>query len=373
LIIAGASARAAAASALRAGFAPWCADLFADADLARGCPVRRISGGEYPHGLPRILAEAPPGPWLYTGALENHPRVVEGVARPLLGNPAAVLRRVRDPRLVHAVLSRHGVRCPEIAGNAPDERRRWLVKPKRSAGGAQIRVWSQGMAWYARHGYVQERIDGDSYAAVYVGCTGGAGLVGVTRQLVGEPWLHAAPFHYCGSVGPVELPASASAALDRMGNALATEFGLRGLFGVDFILNDDEPWPVEVNPRYTASVEVIERATGRRLIAEHAGAFGGPGNFANLPPRAPAIHGKAILFAPAMTAFPARGPWDAALNAALSDVNVAFADLPRAGAVIDSGAPVLTAFAREDSVAECIEELRRLATGLYRLFDAAVK
>jgi predicted ATP-grasp superfamily ATP-dependent carboligase len=337
-----------------------------------------------------MLAEAPAGPWLYTGALENHPRVVERVDRPLLGNPAAVLRRVRDPRLVHAVLSRHGVRCPEIAGGEPDLPRPWLVKPRRSAGGAQIRAWSPGVAWDARRSYLQERIDGGSHAAVYVARPEGAELIGVTRQLVGEPWLHAAPFHYCGSVGPVQLSASASATLERIGNALVAEFGLRGLFGVDFIVHRDEPWPVEVNPRYTASMEIIERATERMLMAEHMRAFpggarsqlqsagavaaaGASGKFANTPPHPSgrSVHGKTILFAPVRLALPPRGPWDAALKGSLSDATVAFADLPRAGTAIERGAPVLTAFAGADNVVECIEELRHIAAELYRLVEVS--
>ena len=32
-----------------------------------------------------------------------------------------------------------------------------------------------------------------------------------------------------------------------------------GLFGVDFILDGDDVWTLEVNPRYTASVEIVER------------------------------------------------------------------------------------------------------------------
>ena len=44
-------------------------------------------------------------------------------------------------------------------------------------------------------------------------------------------------------------------------------FGLAGWFGVDFILRDGIPWPVEINPRYTASVEIHELASGRSLLA----------------------------------------------------------------------------------------------------------
>src|ERR1700733_2287062 len=90
LLIFGASARAAAFSALRAGLQPWCADLFADLDLAYCSRVTRVPGKEYPHAFLSLLQEAPPGPWMYAGGLENHPDLVEQMAqaRPLWGNKA---------------------------------------------------------------------------------------------------------------------------------------------------------------------------------------------------------------------------------------------------------------------------------------------
>ena len=51
LLIFGASTRAAAFSALRAGLRPWCADLFGDADLVSRCPTIRMPAGDYPHGI----------------------------------------------------------------------------------------------------------------------------------------------------------------------------------------------------------------------------------------------------------------------------------------------------------------------------------
>src|SRR5687767_3221982 len=98
LLFFGASARAAAFSALRAGLRPWCADLFADADLRRRCPATRLAG-RYPAAFAQLLRDAPPGPWMYTGGLENHPRLVGRMARlrPLWGNGEESLRRARDP------------------------------------------------------------------------------------------------------------------------------------------------------------------------------------------------------------------------------------------------------------------------------------
>ena len=86
-LILGASTRAAAFSALRAGLTPWCADLFADADLHMRCHVERVIPHEYPQCFVKLAENAPAGPWMYTGALENHPAIVEriGRRRPLWG------------------------------------------------------------------------------------------------------------------------------------------------------------------------------------------------------------------------------------------------------------------------------------------------
>src|SRR5205085_906785 len=82
--------------------------------------------------------------------------------------------------------------------------------------------------------------DGEPQAAIFCATDGGCELLGVTRQLVGEPWLHAPPFRYCGSVGPLSLPSIEP--WQRLGAAVAAFAGLRGLFGIDAILRDGGPW-----------------------------------------------------------------------------------------------------------------------------------
>ena len=146
LIIVGASARAAAFSALRAGLRPCCFDLFADADLRARCHVEAIPAREYPRSLPGQVAGAPPGPWLYTGGPENHPEIVARIARdrPLLGNDAEVLRLVRDPVFVSNLLRSAGLPYAEVSLREPDDGRAWLAKPCASAGGTGIRVWRPG-------------------------------------------------------------------------------------------------------------------------------------------------------------------------------------------------------------------------------------
>jgi predicted ATP-grasp superfamily ATP-dependent carboligase len=374
IAIVGASARAAAFSALRAGLQPWCADLFADVDLQAVCPVVQVQRHNYPQGLRAILQSAPDVPWIYTGALENRPGLVRqlGTLRHLWGNGPLVLRRVRQPWLVEGILREAGLACPRTWNprRPLPSRGRWLVKPLAGAGGLGITPW-QGRPVPSTKAYVQECIDGEPCSAVYVGRGEGEGrgamLLGVTRQLIGQPWLFASGFQYCGSIGPLRLSAATATRFAQLGDVCAARLGLRGLFGVDCILRDEVPYPVEINPRYPASVEVLEQALGIQALALHCRAFmAEPDPLASRPPaQTPAIVGKAILFARDDLTVPAQGPWVAELAQSCLELR-AFADLPHAGQVITGGQPVMTVFARADSLAACLEALQRAARALTR-------
>jgi predicted ATP-grasp superfamily ATP-dependent carboligase len=376
LLIVGASARAAAFSALRAGLQPWCVDLFADCDLQRRCSATRLEE-RYPHGFARFLDNAPLGPWMYTGGLENWPRLVERWARrrPLWGNRGPALDAARNPEHVASLLRSHSIPAPGLwrADQTPPSSGCWLLKPRHGASGIGIRSWSSDESLtLSREAYLQEFIEGQSLGLLFLGDGRTARFLGMTHQLVGESWLHAAPFRYCGSIGPLDAQTIRHPALDTLGHLLASACFLEGLFGVDGILHDGMFFPVEINPRYTASVEVLEYATASALLTWHAHVF----THGQLPPAPPALPlegtiGKAILFARADLLFPAEGPWMAELRSPqpLEELP-AFADIPAAGERIEAGGPILTFFARADCYASCEDTLRRIAADLDRwLFE----
>jgi predicted ATP-grasp superfamily ATP-dependent carboligase len=373
LLLVGASVRAAAFSALRAGLRPWCVDLFADVDLRQRCTVTRLTG-RYPEGFWRFLNSGPPGPWLYSGGLENRPRLVQRMAqrRPLWGNAETALARCRDPQYVAAALRSAGLPAPAVteAAEQSSPARRWLLKPRRSAGGNGIRFWTpKDDSWNKNDVYCQEFIEGQPLSLLFLGDGRTAYLLGGTRQLVGEPWLHAAPFHYCGSIGPLAAGLVQRPSLAALGHVLASQCVLKGLFGVDGVLRDGTFWPVEINPRYSASVEVLEHALGTPMLQWHAHVF----THHRLPDRP--VHtadhsraiGKAILFARADLHFPADGPWLAELRSPKPvQLLPGFADIPAAGERIDKGKPILTFFAAADSLSACEEALRQIAVDLDR-------
>jgi uncharacterized protein len=381
ILLFGASTRAAAFSALRAGLRPWCADLFADRDLQRLCEVVSVRG-KYPGAFLEALRSAPPGPWMYTGGLENHPRLIRGMSRlrELWGNDAGAVQLARNPLCVATAVRAAGLACPAVLGGEQTSSRalacadrRWLGKPLKGAGGRGISFWGgERIAGVGAKKYVQEFVEGDTAAAIYVGNAQSARLLGVTRQLIGPSFCHAAAFQYCGSVGPLEIGRELRGALQRMGDALTAACQLRGLFGVDGVLRDDTFWPVEVNPRYTASIEVLERATGLQALAWHRAVFDATAPQPLSSAGASEVIGKAILMARQDFVFPSAGPWETALEEPVSIAETgAFADIPEPGEHFKAGRPIMTLFARAGSLAACVEELERRAVDLDRcLFGA---
>jgi predicted ATP-grasp superfamily ATP-dependent carboligase len=363
LIILGASARAAAFSAHRAGMRPWCVDLFADADLTRRFPACKVPLDAYPHALIASLKDAPDGPVIYTGGLENHPGVIARIDRPVWGNPPEVLRRVRSPFLLADVLREYGMPTLALRADPPSagDERQWLLKPLRGSGGVGIRRYTGRAFFDPRTHYLQEYSPGKCFGAVLVGLQGRAILIGVTRLIYSE-WLHAPPFHYAGSL----LTAAADReAVQRIGDVIAARFSLRGVFGVDLVRHPktQDFRVLEVNPRYTASVEVFERAYGRPLLDLHRAAFEDRHVDWHLP--APTvITGKAILYAREALTIPTDGPWPDAFTA--DPARVEYADIPHAGEAVPRGRPVLTLFADGATDGECLAALRRKAETLDR-------
>ena len=244
-------------------------------------------------------------------------------------------------------------------------RRQVASEAARRAGGLGIQAY-RGQPYNPRTHFPQERIDGIPCSAVFVGGKVGTRLLGVTRQLIGTPWLNASPFHYAGNLGPLLLDQVTRSHWRCIGDALGQTFHLRGLFSVDAIERDGVPWPIEINPRYTASIELLERAFDKAFLSWHSAAIASSNPLA-MDLAAPArIFGKAILYAHSTFAFPEHGPWLAALEAGADLDALDYADIPHAGEEIEQGQPVLTLFASATTVSDCEMRLQEKAATLAR-------
>lgn len=265
VLIIGASVRAAAQSAVRAGWNVVASDMFGDADLRAVAEFVPIEN--YPEDFAHIIAARPELPVLYTGGLENYPKLLDLPAT-LWGNRGRSVRASRDVFHWSSTLQSAGFEIAELTewNQPPRIGTDWLVKSNRSAGGGGV-MRADSATHPNPDSYYQRRIDGPTIAAVFVAEADRTELFGVTRQLTGLAAMEAGPFAYCGSVGPVNVDSKTWRTMSDIGGLLSREFVLRGVFGIDFVLSGNGvPIPVEVNPRYTASVEVLELVTGLSLL-----------------------------------------------------------------------------------------------------------
>jgi predicted ATP-grasp superfamily ATP-dependent carboligase len=377
VLIAGVSTRAAAESAACAGFAVTAIDAFGDLDQHPS--VRSVSLAQNFTARAAALAAQTIecDAVAYLSSFENHPKAISTLAegRALWGNPPEIVRRVRDPLVLAEALRKRGHRVPQVSyvvsgfltaeASAKAVSRtvdKWLVKPLASGGGQRIHIWDHATP-LPRGCYLQEFIDGPSGSIVFVAAGGRAVPLGISRQLVGEPAFGAEGFQYSGNIltaasGDVE-------AVTALAQAVVDEFGLVGVNGIDFIARDNGPCAIEVNPRWCASMELVERAYGVSVFEAHASACTS-GRLADFDlvrtrPSAGAV-GKAVIYA--------RGDVTVGDTRAWLTNHENIRDIPRPGSRISSGRPVCTIFAGAPDGPTCHEALVESASRVYAQLEA---
>jgi len=374
ILIAGVSVRGLAESAVRSGLGHRivAVDHFGDFDLrrlGRSRSIKRDLG--LPYDVRHLLTACRDLAFealVYCANLENHPSAVEVLRRGkrLLGNDAPVLSAVRDPARFFGFLGQTDIPAPRICFSAQEMAAHgpgvsWLRKPIRSGGGHGIAVHPPGAPLEPGH-LLQERVDGLPCSAVFVADGRECRLLGISEQLIGEKAFGCDRFRYCGSIlGPVGSGGVEwSDLVDRTRQvvcAIAREFQLVGVNGMDFVLRGGAVCPLEINPRYTASMELVERAYGVNIFEAHLDACQG---------RLPAFEfgarvngeflGKAILYAAEPLVFHDPATW----------FERGARDLPFDGERIGRGKPVCTIFSRGATRAECYNRLVEAAADVYR-------
>ncbi len=221
-----------------------------------------------------------------------------------------------------------------------------------------MRAWRRGTL-IPRGCYLQERVEGTPGSVVFVAAGRQAVPLAVSRQIVGEHAFGAAGYRYCGNI----LATVDAELLDRacaLARAVAEEFDLVGVNGVDFIARGGVPYAIEVNPRWSSSMALVERAYGFSVFGAHAAAcvdgtlpaF----DLAQVQRGAGSIDavGKAVVFARREVMVGDTTAWLAESGA---DVDATIGDVPRPGDRIARGRPVCTVYASGVDEASCYAAL----------------
>jgi predicted ATP-grasp superfamily ATP-dependent carboligase len=369
VLLTGVSMRAAAQSAIKAGYHTLTIDAFADLDLplAKKKMVKSELGGRFnARRAGKDARGVEVDAVVYGSGFEDDSRAVALLSRgrALWGNPPQVLKQVRSPRRLLEGLARQGFQVPRIFepgdGTAPPAGIPWLEKPFCSGGGHGIRPW-QGSDVTAGC-YLEEFIDGSPGSIVFVARDGRAVPLGISRQLAGEAAFGATGFQYCGSIlsHPADLfdrGVAVASTAHALAMAVARDYGLVGLNNLDFIARRGVAYPVEVNPRWSASVELVERAHGFSMFGLHADACSrGTLPDDRMPLCLRRAVGKAIVFARRDLFVERTREW-----LWWHDV----ADVPRPRTVIRRGEPICTVFADAPTARECHSALVHRAARIH--------
>ncbi len=341
ILLVGLTTRAIAESARRAGCEIVTIDLFGDLDQKRLCENVSLRERGLRYSAVAFLAVAGELRYdavAYCGGLENEPDLLAALAagRTLLGNGPETLRRVRSPDVLFPFLSSRGFAVPRTVGvGAPLPRGgRWLVKPIRGGGGRGIGFWD-GQPLPAGV-ILEEYLEGVPASAVFVADGRQSVLLGSTEQLPGPTG-----FAYGGNLLPLDVPRAALDEVRAIAEAVTAEFELRGLNGFDFVLRHGRPVVVEVNPRYCASMELVDRAAGVSVFGMHLAALRGA-----LPTEVKAgggSWGKAIVYARSTVSVGDTLAWLAR----------GVRDVPHRGEVIVKGHPICTVLAQGPTRGVC--------------------
>lgn len=345
LLIAAVSGRALARAAADAGYVPLVADFFADADtqeMAHACrkmpgAIRRGFQWRSLNAALTALAKESPAPirgLVYGSGFEDRTALLTRIAErwPLIGNDAETVEAIKAPERFFALLDELGVPHPETVMERPRKAAGWVAKRRGGAGGSH--VVPGRLQKHATDVYYQALVEGRAVSALFVANGRNARVLGFSEQ-----WTAAAPgklWRYGGAVQPAALSERAAAAMTEAVKRVTKACGLKGLGSADFMVAQNQPYLLEINPRPGGTLDIFASAANPPLALHLAGAIEG-----RLPRKPLALEGaaaSAILYAPERLIVPRSMVWPAWA-----------ADLPHPGERIDKERPICTVQARAGS------------------------
>lgn len=288
--IVGYSARALSAAAVDLGYDVIAVDAFGDQDLLDMASCVTVTN--WPHDIAACISQVDCDAWLLAGGMEHHTHLLSQLSQraPILGPTATQMRQLRSVRYWRELAD-----CDARLGWPATSRSRIqlgdcdvLFKPFRGSGGAfiaclpSIAANAPDDSSPAKRGYWQAFVKGKSLGVTMMLTDTGVSLCGATASLTAADWPAPTPFIYRGSIGPISLTTRQQTAVLNMAARVREQLGYRGWLQADFVEGEDENddgrlWLLEINPRWTAGMEVLHScriADDQSPLAQHLAAVG---------------------------------------------------------------------------------------------------
>jgi predicted ATP-grasp superfamily ATP-dependent carboligase len=280
VLVIGYNTRHITCSAKRAGFYVEAVSHYKDHDLIKCGDVTRFIRDEFPGVI--TDADFKSVKALVRGLEYDHAILAAGfetldIPR-IAGNPPSLSSFVNDKHYLRDKLRSLGYPVPEHFDIEDNLSFPVILKPKRGAGGFKNVLvrdkqhLTRSIDQYHENGwddfFLEQYINGIDASASVLSTGKQAITIAINEQLIGQKNLGPLRrFSFCGSVTP--LKTSFAREIEEISNSIATDLGLVGTNGIDFIIGANGPVVIEINPRFQGTLDTIEGALGINVVDAH--------------------------------------------------------------------------------------------------------
>ena len=230
----------------------------------------------------------------------------------------------------------------EISNNYPDKQ--FILKPLQGSGGYNINMLDNAnkIEFNDSEFMMQEYVSGVSLSSSVLSTKSEAKTITNTRLFTENDFEKNNSFVYVGNALPLtgnsvmanvkDIDNVNSEMCDASEN-LICKFNLIGSNGVDYILNEDGLYVIEINPRLQGTFECVEKSFGINMLDAHIKACNG--EIIKIP-KAKYYSFKKIIYSPTRMKY--------------SKINLDnIYDLPHPGSITEKGEPLLTIIDKDES------------------------
>lgn len=338
IVIAAISSRAYVQAALEAGFEVIAIDAFADVDtqsLAKKAIQIDVSGGQFDakqllNALNQLELSDCMG-FAYGAGFEAQPDLLDQIALilPIIGNTAEVITQCKQPQSFFALCEQLNMPYPKTVYEKPVNTIGWLQKTIGASGGEHIRTVFPLNLGLSPAVYYQQKQAGTPISFLFLADGNNAQVLGFNEQWCSPTTL--SPYRFGGAVNHVELSEIVQDKLTKFAVAITQKLALKGLNSCDCMVQNDDVFMLEINPRLSASVGLYQAKRGNLFASHVAGCLGQLNDWPTVNKQSRAMQ---IIYANQIAKVPLEMDWPEWV-----------CDIPQPNSVIPAGMPICSVMA----------------------------
>lgn len=238
----------------------------------------------------------------------------------------------------------------------------FILKPIQGSGGYDINLIDNDSCIQFNDGkyILQEYIEGVNISSSVLACKNDAKTITNTRLLTENDFGIANSFIYIGNILPLTSKSimanvndidNLNKTMNETSENLAREFNLIGSNGVDYIVNENGLYVIEINPRIQGTFECVEMSLGINMMDAHIKACNG--EIINIPkPKKYAY--KKIIYSPTRMKYEK------------IDLDNIY-DLPHLGSITEKSEPLLTIIDNDSDFDKLFEKVESASEKVKRI------